>query len=119
MVSDVYAGIPVDDFETALAWYEIFFGRGPDVEPTGDEAVWRVAGTSWFYVIADDARSGSAIITLLVDDLEQHVGFLAMRGIAPDGIETVPGVIRKALIIDPAGNVITVGQSLAERSSAS
>ena len=71
-----------------------------------------MAGASWFYVLADHARPGSAIVTLLVDNLEQHVGFLAMRGIASDAIATVPGVIRRALISDPAGNVITVGQSL-------
>jgi len=114
MITDAFAGLPVDDFETACAWYEIFFGRPPDVVPKAGEAVWRVAGTSWVYVVADEARAGSALLTLLVDDLEQHVGILAMRGIAPDSIETVPGVVRKAMISDPAGNAITIGESLAE-----
>ncbi len=114
MVTDVYCGIPVDNFETACAWYEIFFGRGPDVVPKDGEAFWRMAGTSWASVVCDEVRAGSALVTLLVDDLEQHVGFLAMRGIAPHSIETVPGIVRTATIADPAGNTITIAQSLAE-----
>ncbi len=114
MITDVFAGLPVDDFKTACAWYEIFFGRPPDLVPKADEAAWRVAGTSWIYVVADEARAGSALLTLLVDDLEQHVGILAMRGIAPDSIETIPGLVRRATISDPAGNAITIGESLAE-----
>ena len=113
MITDVYLGVPVDDFETACAWYEIFFGREADTRPKAGEAVWGVAGTSSVLVIADDARAGSALLTLHVDDLAQHVGFLAMRGIAPDAIETVPGVVRTAAISDPAGNAITISESLA------
>lgn len=114
MVTDVFCGLPVDDFDTACAWYEIFFGRGPDFVPKEGEAVWRVQGASWVYVVLDELRSGNGLVTLLVDNLEEHVGFLAMRGLAPDSIETVPGVVRTAKIIDPAGNTIQIGQSLAE-----
>jgi predicted enzyme related to lactoylglutathione lyase len=113
MVTEVFAGMPVDDFETACAWYRIFVGRGPDDCPKPDEAVWRLVGTGWISVVADAARAGSAIVTLAVDDLERHVGFLAMSGIAPDAIEIVPGVVRRATVVDPAGNAITLVQSLA------
>ena len=112
MVTEVFAGMPVDDFDTACAWYRIFVGRGPDLAPNPDEALWRLVGTGWISVVADAARAGSAVLTLAVDDLERHVGFLAMSGIAPDAIETVPGVLRRATISDPAGNTITLTQSL-------
>jgi hypothetical protein len=111
--TEIFTGMPVDDFETARAWYEIFAGRPPDLVPKPDEAAWRLAGTSWIAVVADDARAGSALLTMVVEDLERHVGFLAMRGIAPESVETVPGVVRTATIRDPAGNTITIGQSLA------
>ncbi len=114
MVTEVFAGMPVDDFETARAWYEIFVGRPPDVVARANEAVWRLAGTGGVSVFADDARAGSATVTLRVDDLERHVGLIAMRGIAPDSIETVPGGGRKATIADPAGNSITLAENLAE-----
>ena len=113
MITDLFAGIPVDDFETARAWYQIFVGRSPDLVAKPDEAAWRIAGTGWITVVADESRAGSALITLIVEDLEAHVGFLALRGIAPESIETVPGVVRTATITDPAGNAITIAQSLA------
>jgi predicted enzyme related to lactoylglutathione lyase len=47
-----------------------------------------------------------------VDDLEDHVAKLAERGLATGAIDTVPGVVRKAVIIDPEGNRITVGEDL-------
>jgi hypothetical protein len=34
------------------------------------------------------------------------------RGLALEPIETVPGVVRKAVITDPDGNRITFGESL-------
>jgi hypothetical protein len=112
MVTEVFAGMPVDDFRTACAWYRLFVGREADVVPSAGEAVWRLAGAGSICVVADAARAGSAIVTLLVDDLERHVGFLALGGIAPESIETVPGVVLKATILDPAGNTITLGQRL-------
>jgi predicted enzyme related to lactoylglutathione lyase len=114
MVTEVFAGVPVDDFETARAWYEIFVGRPPDVVERATEAVWRLAESGGVHVVADEARAGSGTVTLLVDDLERHVGFIAMRGIAPESIDVVPEVGRTATIVDPAGNTIT----LAERSDA-
>jgi hypothetical protein len=114
MSTQLFAGVPVADFETALAWYEIFAGRGPDMVPREGEAVWKLAETGWIYVVADEERSGKGLVTLLVDSLERHVGFLAMRGIAPEGIETKPGLFMKATFHDPAGNTITVAQSLSD-----
>jgi len=49
MVIDVLVGVPVDDFETACAWYEIFFGCPPHVAVKPGESAWRV-----------EARAGSA-----------------------------------------------------------
>lgn len=111
MVSEIYAGIPVDDFETACAWYEIFAGRPADVDSQAGEASWQIEGAGWIRVVADDARAGSALLTLRVGSLERHVGFLALRGISPDRIEAVAGGVRRATICDPAGNTITIEQS--------
>jgi len=113
MVIDVLVGVPVDDFETACAWYEIFFGCPPHVAVKPGESAWRVEGTSWIRVVADGARAGSALVTLHVDDLKHHVGLIAMRGIAPDSIETLPGEALRAKISDPAGNTIVMEEHLA------
>jgi predicted enzyme related to lactoylglutathione lyase len=50
------------------------------------------------------------LLTLIVDDLEDHVGELARRGLVTGAIETVPGLHRKAVISDPDGNVIQRGE---------
>jgi len=72
--------------------------------------VWRIVGTGWIYVVGDAVRAGKALLTILVDDLEAQVAGLPERGLAIGAIETVPGVVRKAGIIDPEGNTITFGE---------
>ena len=111
-ISHVFAGIPVADYDAALAWYERLLGRPPDVIVAEHEAMWPLANTGWIYVVGDTRRAGHALLTLLVDDLEDHVAELADRGLAPGAVDTVPGVVRKAVIIDPEGNRITVGEDL-------
>jgi hypothetical protein len=44
--------------------------------------------------------------------LEDHVAELAERGLATEAIDTVPRVVRKAVMIDPEGNMITFGEDL-------
>jgi predicted enzyme related to lactoylglutathione lyase len=111
-VHHIFAGIPVADYDAALAWYERLLGRPPDVIVTDNEAMWQVAETGWIYVVGDTNRAGNALLTLLVDDLEDRVAELAERGLATGAIDTVPGVVRKAVLIDPEGNMITVGEDL-------
>lgn len=113
IVSDPVAVMPVDDFDTACAWYQIFGGRPADLASRPGEAVWQIAGAGRIAVVADEARAGKALLTVLVDDLEQRVGFLAMRGIAPESIQASPGVARTATFLDPAGNTITIAERAA------
>ena len=108
----VFAGIGVADYDPALAWYTRFFGRSPDVIVTENECMWQVAEAAWVYVVGDSDRAGRALLTLLVDDLESYVAELGERGLAPGTIETVPGLYRKAVISDPEGNMISLGEDL-------
>jgi predicted enzyme related to lactoylglutathione lyase len=113
-VNHFFAGVPVADYTTALAWYERLLGRPPDVIVHEEEAMWQVVQAGWIYVVGDTNRAGNALLTLLVDDLEYHVAAIAERGIATGAIETVPGAVRKAVIVDPEGNRITFGQVLSK-----
>ncbi|MEA2376971.1 MAG: hypothetical protein QOK00_2873 [Thermoleophilaceae bacterium] len=110
-ITQLFAGLPVADYPAALVWYESLLGRAPDFHPHDSEAVWQLADTGWVYVVADSDRAGNGLLTLLVDDLDQHVGELAQRGFATE-IETLPGKVRRASIADPDGNRITFGQPL-------
>ena len=111
-ITHIFAGIAVADYEKALAWYKRFFGRPPDVIVTEHESMWQVAETGWIYVVGDPNRAGKCLLTLFVDDLEDHVAELGQRGLEPSAIDTVPGLYRKAVMTDPEGNMISLGQDL-------
>jgi predicted enzyme related to lactoylglutathione lyase len=111
-VTEVFAGIAVSDHALALPWYERLFGRPPDLIPNDNESAWQVAGAGWLYIVGDPARSGSSLVTLLVDDLEERVAELSGRGIEAGPIDVLPGVVQKTLISDPDGNTIQLGQPL-------
>lgn len=109
-INHLFAGIAVADYQGALAWYERLFGRPPDVFVHEHEAMWQVAAAGWIYVVGDPSRAGNPLLTLLVDDLEEHIAALAGRGIAAGAIETAPGLYRRVAITDPEGNTITFAE---------
>jgi predicted enzyme related to lactoylglutathione lyase len=110
-VTHVFASIPVADLDAAVAWYERFLGRSPDLIPNDSEAAWRVTETGWIYVVADPSRVGSSYCTLLVDDIDAFVSGCLERGVASDPVETMADVgVRRTTITDPDGNRIQVGQ---------
>lgn len=105
-----FAGVAVENFQAACTWYERLLGRPPDMLPNEIEAAWRFSDTAWMYVIADAERAGKALLTLIIEDLDQHVAALAERGFAPVEIENEPGKYRKISFRDPEGNTIAFGQ---------
>lgn len=111
-INHVFAGIAVANYEKALAWYTRFFGRPPDVIVTENEAMWHGTDTGWIYVVGDASRADTALLTLLVDDLDDLVAELGQRGLETSAIETAPGLYRKAVITDPEGNMLSLGQNL-------
>ena len=111
-VSYLFAGIPVAHYDAARPWYERLIGRAPDMLPHDREAAWQLSETGWIYVVADAARAGRALVTLLVDDLDTHVAELAERGIVVEAIETVPGKFRRTAVVDPEGNRVVFAQPL-------
>jgi len=113
-VTELFAGIPVADFGAARPWYERLMGRPTDLVPHDTEVAWRLGeATGWVYVVADPDRAGRALVTVLVDDLDAHLGELAERGITAGPIQIMPGAARKAEVVDPDGNLISFGQPIA------
>ena len=107
-INHLFAGIAVTDYDAALSWYERFFGRAPDVIVTEHEAMWHVADAGSIYLVGDAARAGKVLLTLAVPDLEQQVAQLAARGLAIATIEMAPDIPKKAVVIDPEGNRLTL-----------
>jgi hypothetical protein len=109
-VTQVFAGIPVADFDAALPWYERFAARPPDLVPHSREAAWQLTETGWIYVVADARRAGSALVTLLVDELDERIADLRKRGLELGEVETIADGVRKLTVHDSAGNAITLAQ---------
>jgi catechol 2,3-dioxygenase-like lactoylglutathione lyase family enzyme len=93
-ITHLFAGVPVSDFDAAVAWYERLLGRPPDVLPHASEAMWHLVGEGSIYVVLDAQRAGSALVTLAVDDLAERP------------TEPGPGGLRTTVLDDPDGNRI-------------
>jgi catechol 2,3-dioxygenase-like lactoylglutathione lyase family enzyme len=111
-IDHFFAGVAAADYKQALGWYERLLGRPPDVIVKDDEAMWQVTEAAWIYVVGDSDRAGKALLTILVDDLDEQVAELNERDIPTGPIDTVPGAVRRVAITDPEGNRITFGQAL-------
>jgi predicted enzyme related to lactoylglutathione lyase len=111
-VLQAFAGIPVRDYGALLGWYERLFGRPADFHPHDTEAVWQTSDSGWVYVVRDPARAGNALVTLIVDDLDERLAGLADRGVVAGPVEPVGPNMRKADVTDPEGNRISFAQEI-------
>ncbi len=55
-------------------------------------------------------RAGSALHTLLVDDLDAFLAELATRGVDTGPVETIGDAVRRTTVTDADGNRLNVGQ---------
>jgi catechol 2,3-dioxygenase-like lactoylglutathione lyase family enzyme len=106
---ELFAGLPVSDYERARAWYERLLGAEPAFLPNDVEAVWELAESRYLYVEVRPRHAGHAMQTLFVDDLDERVTAIAARGIEPAERETYENGVRKVIYRDPDGNEIGFG----------
>jgi catechol 2,3-dioxygenase-like lactoylglutathione lyase family enzyme len=106
---DLFAGIPVNDYAAALAWYERLLGSPPSFFPHDTEAVWELAEHRFVYVVQRPERAGHALLTVIVDDLDTVMAEAARRGLEPAKRETYGDGVRKTTYVDPDGNEIGFG----------
>jgi len=109
---DLFAGVPVSDFEAAMPWYSRLFGSEPAFIPHATEAVWQLGEHRFVYIDEDPKRAGHAVCTVFVEDLDERVDGIASRGIEPSDRETYPGKARKVIYRDADGNEISFGGSV-------
>jgi calcineurin-like phosphoesterase/predicted enzyme related to lactoylglutathione lyase len=109
-VTDVFASIPVGDRDAAMRWYGRLLGRAPDLIPNEDEAAWQMSDGGWIYVIADAARAGSSLQTLLVEDLDAVLAAVAARGVAIGPVDVMSNGVRHTTLTDADGNRLKLGQ---------
>jgi predicted enzyme related to lactoylglutathione lyase len=109
MAVDLYAGIPVNDYPAALAWYEKLFGSPPTFAPHDAEAVWDLDEHWSVYIVQRPEHAGHAMHTIFVDDLNGLVAQIADRGFEPSKRKTYSNGVRKVTYHDPDGNEIGFG----------
>jgi predicted enzyme related to lactoylglutathione lyase len=105
----LFAGIPVNDYAAALAWYERLLGSPPSSFPHDTEAVWELAEHRLVFIVQRPEHAGHAMHTIIVDDLDTLVAEIARRGLEPAKRETYPNGVRKTTYVDPDGNEIGFG----------
>jgi hypothetical protein len=111
MPLDLFACIRVSDWPAALAWYARLLGGEPTYVASDTEVVWELAEHRSIAVEHDPARAhaGHALVTVFVDDYDDHVAAVAARGLEPAERETYGNGVRKATYRDPDGNEIGLG----------
>src|ERR1022692_1883653 len=106
---DLFAGLPVSDYQRALTWYERLLGSEPAFFPNATEAVWELAEHRYLYIEELPERAGHALHTVFVDDLDERVESIGARGIEPASQETYGNGVRKVIYRDPDGTEIGFG----------
>jgi predicted enzyme related to lactoylglutathione lyase len=108
-LTNVLAGIAVDDLGLSLVWYQYLFGRPADARTMADVAEWKLPGGGWVHVMTDQDRAGASVTMLIVDDLNEELGRLEMHGIKP--VSKATGhFFNTAKLRDPDGNLIVLSQ---------
>lgn len=109
MTIELFAGVPVRDYTTAVAWYERLLGAAPSFLPNDTEAVWELAEHRYVYVDVRPEQAGHAMHTVFVSDFDARLDQIAERGLEPAERETYDNGVRKAIFRDPDGNEIGFG----------
>ena len=107
----LFAGIPVNDYAAALAWYQRLFGSPPAFFPTETEAVWELAKQRSVYIEQRPEHAGHAMHTILIQDLDARIAQIADRGLEPARRETYENGVRKITYRDADGNEFGFGDA--------
>ena len=108
-ITNALAGIAVDDIAEALDFYERLFGRDADARPMKDVAEWKLPGGGWVQVFTDGDRAGASSLTLVVDDLSEELGRLALLGLKPVS-KAIGDFFKTAKFRDGDGNQVILSQ---------
>ena len=109
MTVDLFAGVPVREYASAVAWYERLLGGPPSFLPNDTEAVWELAEHRYLYIDVRPEHAGHAMHTVFAGDFDARLAQIAERGLEPAEVETYDNGVRKAIFLDPDGNEIGFG----------
>jgi hypothetical protein len=109
-IPSVFIGVTVSELAASQRWYELFFGRAPDVLVSVDEVMWQLNECSWLFIVQEESARPCANVVLATDDLNVALGALAHQGIEPHDLEVIEGAGRKAYFHDPDDNEVVLAE---------
>ena len=109
MRGHLFAGLPVSDFERAVAWYAQLYGTPETFRAHDTEFVWTLAEERSVFVLLKPESAGHGLVTMVLDDLDGFVASASGRGIEPSAVETYDNGVRKVVYRDPDGNEVGFG----------
>lgn len=108
-LTNVLAGIAVENLGNSLVWYQYLFDRPADARPMADVAEWKMPGGGWVHVMTDEDRAGASVVVLIVDDLAEELTRLETHGLKPVS-KAMGDFFKTAKLRDPDGNLIVLSQ---------
>lgn len=108
MPLDLFAGVRVTDYATALEWYQRLLGS-PSFFPNEIEAVWELAEHRFVYIVQRPEDAGHSVLLVFVEDLDARVAQITAQGLSPTEEETYANGVRKITYRDPDGNEFAFG----------
>lgn len=105
--------LPVTDHTKAVAWYQAWIGRAPDLEPMEGIAEWQLAGNAWIQVTVDPEPAGRSTVVVGVKDLDAQRAACAAVDVVVSEVADY-GFVKTAEALDPAGNKILFVQEVAQ-----
>jgi glyoxylase I family protein len=115
-IDSVLAGITVNDFVSALTWYERLLGRPADAAPMEGLAEWHFSEYGGIQLIHDQDRARSSYVTLLVPNLNDQLAALRAASIPVGPTQGTPGLAKVVTVTDAEGNRIIFAEDLANKS---
>jgi predicted enzyme related to lactoylglutathione lyase len=111
-IVNVLTTLQVNDFDTAVRWYETLFGRAPDRRPMDGLAEWQLTTGGGVQVYLNAAAAGATTVVIGVESLDTHIADLGSRDIGAEVFDVPSGKFRLAQVQDPAGNTLTFSENL-------
>lgn len=109
---DLFAGVAVSDFSTALPWYGKLFGGPPSFLAHDTEAVWELAPRRYVYIVETQSGAGHARATIFLSHLDLFLSRARRRGVEPHALEWYPNRVRKVTFRDADGNELAFGGAM-------
>ena len=111
--SNVVGVLPVTDHAVAVAWYQKWIGRAPDIEPMEGVAEWHLAENAWIQVSLDHEAAGQTTVVVGVKDIDAQCAVCSAAGVSVGEVSDY-GFIKTAEAVDPAGNKVVFVQAVRE-----